>query len=853
MDIFKTEEWDRSNILNITYKASLPPAAKHGVNALTAALEKKGIRYSISARFDGTEGPTLLFDIADDLDKYDEFLSDNESDTLSYPESYCVKMTPGASPAKIIFLGGDARGLMYALLEGADRIESATEGRNPFHQIEDICEKPYLEARSLGVHLFNSDLEEEWYYSEDFWRGYLGMLARNRFNMFSLTFADHTFYLNPPYPYLVNLPQFPQIKARGLSPDDVKKNLDMLRFISDTAAEYGIDFVFSIWMHRSWRPELGELQVDGLPEYPRDYCAAGLREVLLACPNIKGVQYRMNHESGIPEDKQTDFFSAQFRAMRECGRDIWVDLRQKGLRESSVQAALDAGLEVVVSTKYWEEHMGLPYHPALQDKNYRHDTRYGFGDILRRPRSYKVMYRLWSVGSQRLLLWGDPQYASRFAKSCRFGDGVGFEVLAPLTNKGYGNNPGKWRIFADPSYESYDYEYERYWMYYLQFGRMGYNPETGPNVYRRELEHRFGEAAKYIEKCYRESGMIIPLITGTRMLSASEWWVWHELEPGYPLDSYARTQPCDSSQFYAIRSFKKTSDWKSDVWQDDILGYVEDTVAGKLRGKWTPIQVSHRLMELGGRTMEGVEDALNSLGESPSAELKATLLDMRILSGLAEYHAEKIMAATHLSFFEVTGESGRLPLALEHIKRAGEAWKGIVDLTKDVYNRKLIFGQDTRTLPHQGTHWEDFLDLVKGDIDYVDRLLKKHGGGEKDFKEYPGEVPLPPSPEVEAFSPKTVQNGEDIGIKIRTDDSQPVRKIILHYRPVNNKLDWHELDMEEKTAGEYEAIIPAQAALSPWDLMYYIEILSTEGGGWLWPSWEEGLPYNIVAIKDEIG
>src|SRR5207244_3181882 len=118
------------------------------------------------------------------------------------------------------------------------------------------------------------------------------------------------------------------------------------------------------------------------------------------------------------------------------------------------------------------------------DSHYR-ASRYSFGALLAQPRNYRVVYQLWSVGSQRLLLWGDPDYAARFARSCRLGGGEGFEVFAPLTNKGFGDLPGAWRIFADRSYEQGTFEYERYWLFYLVFGRMGYNPQANPEIWQR--------------------------------------------------------------------------------------------------------------------------------------------------------------------------------------------------------------------------------------------------------------------------------------------------------------------------------------------------------------------------------
>src|SRR5262249_36540463 len=147
------------------------------------------------------------------------------------------------------------------------------------------------------------------------------------------------------------------------------------------------------------------------------------------------------------------------------------------LTAETIQAALEAGLDLIISFKFWCEHMGLPYHPTVADSHYRKD-RYSYGALLAKPRGFKVVYQLWSMGSQRILLWGDPDYAARFAKNCQLGDGEGFEVYAPLTNRGYGTEPGDWRLFADKKYEVGTWDYERYWFFYLCFGRMGYNPET---------------------------------------------------------------------------------------------------------------------------------------------------------------------------------------------------------------------------------------------------------------------------------------------------------------------------------------------------------------------------------------
>src|SRR5436853_4532143 len=102
----------------------------------------------------------------------------------------------------------------------------------------------------------------------------------------------------------------------------------------------------------------------------------------------------MNAEAGVSEEKQTEFYRPMFRAIRDCGRPIRLDLRYKGLRPETTQEAIDDKLDVTVSSKFWCEHMGLPYHPTVADPLYR-ECRYIFGVMLAYPRKYRLLYRLW--------------------------------------------------------------------------------------------------------------------------------------------------------------------------------------------------------------------------------------------------------------------------------------------------------------------------------------------------------------------------------------------------------------------------------------------------------------------------
>jgi hypothetical protein len=50
-------------------------------------------------------------------------------------------------------------------------------------------------------------------------------------------------------------------------------------------------------------------------------------------------------------------------------------------------------------------------------------------------------------------------------------------------------------------------------------------------------------------------------------------------------------------------------------------------------------------------------------------------------------------------------------------------------------------------------------------------------------------------------------------------------------------------DVAVVNVAQMYAVVPVEQAISPaWDYMYYVEALVENGGGTLWPSWQEGPP-----------
>lgn len=840
-----------SAALPVVVDSTLSAPADLALADLEQVLRNRGLDVARQETLPREGSLAVVAGVADRSDTVKRLLATHSISLPREPESLCIRKLRDGDKTIVLIAGRDARGLSYALTEAARAVE-LSPANDPWAGITETVEAPYLRVRSLTVHLFNADLERSWYFDERYWRGYFAHLARCRYNQLTLTFADQTNYLCPVYAYLVEVPGFPEVRAQGLTVQERRRNLEMLRRIAELARERGIDFNLGIWMQMPLPRYSAKVLVGPLPQDERaaDYCARGLKKVLDACPAISGVQLRMNAEAGVPEEQQTAFYRPLFRAIRAIPRPIRVDLRYKGLRPETTQEALDTGLDVTVSSKLWCEHMGLPYHPTVVDPLYR-ASRYSFGSMLEQPRKYRVIYRHWTVGSQRLLLWGDPDYAARFARSCRLGGGEGFEVFAPLTNRGYGNEPGVWPLFVDQSYQQSAWDYERYWFFHLTFGRLGYNPETGPEVWRRELRQRFGAAAGDLEAAYRQASQILPLITAAHLPSASEWSWWPEMDTGDGLVEYAYTQPSDTGQFYAIRTWKRTPRWRCEAWDATVRGYAEDAVTGQLCGKWTPQQVSSKLQSLAEQTLACLERARPKMADPKTAEHRATELDLRVLAQLGLYHAQKTRAATHLAFFDLTGESGRLSAAREPLRKAVAAWEDIVRLTDGVYHDKMVFGTSPANTRndfghHHSGHWKDRLAAVREDVAYLDRLLQKHGGMGEKYRTFPGETPPAALPRIEHTPIVLARPGRDLSLSVRVSGTP--RQVLLHYRPLNQTMDWKAQVMRKIDVDQYEAVVPSREISARWDWQYFVEVL-TENGGRRWPSWEEGPPYVVVRIN----
>ncbi|TKJ32591.1 hypothetical protein CEE39_05165 [bacterium (candidate division B38) B3_B38] len=666
--------------------------SQYGLDQLLRALQMKGASLRKGESLQTAHSANiLLVGTLNGSSLIKELKGDGKLELAEVREALAVKRVRKDDKNILIVAGSDDRGLMYALLELAQQVKALEKEEDWFTSVNEVSERPCVPVRGIMVLLHNADCEREWYYSKVYWEDYFGMLAADRWNSINLVFSHQTPYLSPMYAFHVNVEQYPQVKARGLTEEQRKKNLEMLRYISSLAEDRGIDFTLGIWQQIAWESKTQfqkqESMVTGLTrKNMTDYTYLALSKLLKECPGISAIQLRVNHESGLDFEEQTPLFrDAVYRAAQECGRPILIDVRTVGLLRETIEEAVNSGLPARLNLKYWGEHMVFPYHPT------RLMWTYSYGDWLKYPHRYSVIYQVWTLGSHRLLLWGNPDFVRRFAPTTKFEDGVGFEICAPLSQKGYMNVPGAWRIFRYKEREYYQWEFERYWSFYRLFGRLTYNPAAGDELWLRELRQRFGkDAAPEVASAYRQASRVLSLIMGS-VISNYNMYIWPEKDMGGLLNYYLHLLPYDRCR---ISSF---------------LEYVNDYVEGNSSAKLTPEEAASRLETVAAECEQAIARAEASLS-SADKEFWATKMDFLILTGMARYHAQKMRAAYRLGFYYRLGDLSLLKDAIANAQKGLELWKKLSSVAEEIYYPNLVFG------PSSVGHWKDNIVFVENDL-----------------------------------------------------------------------------------------------------------------------------------------
>ena len=808
---------------------------RHGLNKVTAAFAEKGLSVQEVFSLDNAQGNVVVVaglargsGAAAELLRSQERLSPPEG-----PEALLIRFAKSNSKKLLLISGSDDRGLMYALLDVADRIGWSKNKGNPLSEVRNARENPAVSERSLSMYIMQRKHVESFFHDEAYWARYLDMLAENRYNTFALLFAySPAAFLCPPYPYLFDVDGFPDVKMPDLTKEQQRHNLRMLNRIIEMAHNRGLNFTLGIWDHisRDWSIKGADT---GVPEgVTREnlipYTLAALPKLFQLVPDLDAIQFRMHGESGLKHGEMDQFWTDVYQVFLEHAPGVRLDARAKGLPDELVYKALDMGVDLRICTKYWMEQMGLPFHPTHINPKNQKSRRHGYADMLRYPKRYDMHWKLWNGGTTQVLLWGDPEYARRFAESSHLYGKGGFEINQPLATKmALFSEDEPFELLAK-EYQYYDWEFERYWHFFQVFGRMGYNPNTPSAVWKKEFERRFGRsAAPYVEKGLHRASRVLPMVVSYSFpyshfptLSGSS-----EIRRQEDLPKYAEALPSDTQQFLSMNEAAR------------------NVLEGKNSAKILPSESSEWFARTAREILENVKRAEGLIGDDRNKEFDSTMVDLKILAHLALYHSRRARSGESYALFTRSDDLNALADAIGYEEQAVEAWRGIVEAAGDVYYHNLMFGrpQDQRRGDYVvgersgHGHWSDALTALEEGLED----LKKQ---RKDFKPKTGDG----KPRIAHVPVRKIAPGQDLAIRVTVGAGRPLTRVRACFRGPQSDYEFVDLHPAEKAI--YTGVIPRSKVSD--GMRYYIEATCAEDHRSTFPTAGASDPIAVAVTTD---
>ena len=640
----------------------------------------------------------------------------------------------------------------------------------------------------------------------------------------------------------------------------------MLKFISGQTVARGLQFQLGIWMHGyEWLNSPNpNYTIEGLThETHGPYCRDAVRQLLKECPAISGITFRIHGESGVTEGSY-NFWKTIFSGVATCGRKVEIDLHAKGMDQTMIDLAIASGMPVKISPKYWAEHLGMPYHQAdirsleipKPDKQAtglmnlssgsRSFTRYGYGDLLKEERPYGVLYRIWS-GTQRLLLWGDPEVSAAHSRAFSFCGGLGVDLMEPLSFKGRrgsgiaGDRCGYADTTLKPRWDWQKYEYSL-----RVFGRLAYNPDTEPDIWRRYLVNKFDTGAESVESALANATRILPIVLTVHGASAANNNYWPEMYLNQSIPDPKNKNPYSDSP--SPRVFGNVSPMDPQLFLG-INEFAGELIKGERSGKYTPVEAAQWIEDYAEAASKNLAIAENISKGKKSPEFRRMSVDVSIEAGLGRFFAAKFRAGVLYGIFEKSGDRDALVESLNYYKKARGFWAGLSESARDVYKSDVTIGEN----PVIRGHWLDRLSAIDEDIAFMANVLEKtqkSAGPQDDRVKYAimeaKSRPVRTTSVCNHIPLSRFKPGQPITLEFLFEKAPSLAR--LYYRHVNHAERFETAEMR-KSGNNYLGTIPADYTNSHYPIQYYIELRNGPEKAWLYPGFKENImnqPYFVT-------
>lgn len=691
------------------------PQLRFAVEELVEVLHESGTSVSKSDVGDvsrATSGETAIIIATDDSR---DIIPLGEEARAEWPavdeEGFRILTSRSDERTTICVVAPDRTGAMYGTFDLIEQLrmngdlerveEKATSPTVPFRAVKfNLPWSPYRGGDQTDIHLDTcKDL--------DFWREFLDMMARNRFNVLSLWNLH-------PFHYLIRSERFPE--ACPFSEEELAEWKDFWHSLFRMAKERGIKTYLVTWnivVPTDFAEAYGVEEYNDTSEVVKEYTRDSVTQVIDEYENLTGLGTTLaDWMGGMSAKEKQDWLEETFiEGIARASRPI--SFLDRSVRTESIdemrRVINDAADGENVSEIWVPSKFNWSHGHSTTNLEMSHDYRSGEVD----DRLWNPMpedYRLaWMIRNEDffILRWGDPKFIREHLRK-NF-DGKEYVGGYFVGSEAY--IPAKEFVHETHKHQTWQYAFERQWLFYKLWGRLLYNSETPVEVFETAFETRYGDGLG--------EPMLRAYALGSRM--PLELASFHASTWDYTLYAEGFLSPVETlglddgvSPFISIEELVDHEPLDSRYLS--IPAYVRSRADGAEieEGTVTPLELADRLTESGTRCLE-IGSSLREQCSDDAGAVECEISDILTWGHLSLYFAKKLQAGVE---FETYRETGRMkkPTAVSLLERAADHWDDVVETTKNHY-REVPYATDWWT--DETFSWEKYTDQVRRDIEIV--------------------------------------------------------------------------------------------------------------------------------------
>jgi len=618
-------------------------------------------------------------------------------------QDYALRVTKSENSIGYWALGGDRIGAMYGGIHIGEIVAAGS-----LANFQDEDKTPYIHKRGLKFNIpldkrtpsfddggtsAKTNRDDVW--DLDFWKEYLDVIARQRFNVLSL-------WVRHPFPSIVKVPGYEDVALNdGVEGDGGKKinhytidqKIEHWRQVLEMAYDRGIECWFVTWnihTHGTEHTDYGWSQEHEdepyLDESYKDYLKASVLAYFRTYPRMAGIgitageNMRDKDDEGLPDDiREQWLWDTYGEAVMEIKRedpDRKIRFVHRHWLSDYAEIAsrfdrLPDGFEF--SLKYSQARLYSSTNPPHAYKK--------LGKIANDKASW------WNLRNDDIFIqrWGDPEFVKDFILNLP-NEGAGCN-RPPCITAGYvmGSDRYFWgrESMSKNPQTPRQLENEKHWYKFLLWGRLGYDPYTSKDLLKGLIQYRFPTVdAIKVFVAWQAASRVIPMVNRFHYVSWDyQWWVEKGTGNSYSdIDGYHNIN--------AVIKYK-SKDMSTEPQDKYIYTSIEDFVKGDNYGT-SPLVIADSLEANGNAALTAVAEMTGC----SNIELKETLGDIRSQAYFGLYWAHKIRGGVELERFRRNKTVTHKENAIAHLEKALAAYKKYAAQLDASYEKVRFAGHD---------------------------------------------------------------------------------------------------------------------------------------------------------------